>query len=95
MRADTALIPGHFFPFFCNGDVRAAFERESAEDWDIFVAVRAAEMRRGARLAVVLPGISQGKISGVGGDDGPGRWRADRANPPVRSDAMPEKQSLA
>jgi hypothetical protein len=52
------LIPGHFMPFASTGDVRQAFERQAAEDWKCFLSLRAAELRPGGRLVVVLPAIS-------------------------------------
>jgi hypothetical protein len=59
-----SLIPGHFFPAHSTGAVRAAFERQSAEDWKAFLALRACEMRPGARLVIVLPGLSDEGSSG-------------------------------
>jgi SAM dependent carboxyl methyltransferase len=44
--------------------VRAAFERQGAEDWEAFLSLRACEMRPGARLVVVLPGLSDDGLSG-------------------------------
>jgi hypothetical protein len=59
-----SLIPGHFFPPHSSGAVRAAFERQGAEDWEAFLALRACEMRPGARLVIVLPGLSDAGSSG-------------------------------
>jgi hypothetical protein len=59
-----SLIPGHFFPPCGAGVVRAAFERQGAEDWEAFLSVRACEMRLGARLVVVLRGVSESGLSG-------------------------------
>jgi hypothetical protein len=59
-----SLIPGHFFPPLSTGEVRAAFERQGAEDWEAFLSLRAIEMRPGARLVVVLPGLSDNGSSG-------------------------------
>ena len=50
-----SLIPDHIFPPCASGDVRAAFERQGAEDWQTFLSMRSREMRHGARLVVVLP----------------------------------------
>ena len=61
-----SLIPGHFFPPSSTGAARAAFERQGAEDWETFLSLRACEMRRGARLVVVLPGLSDDGLSGFG-----------------------------
>lgn len=55
------LIPGHIMPLRIGGEVRAAFQRQSAEDWKLFLSLRAGELRPGGRLVVVLPGT---------GDDG-------------------------
>lgn len=55
------LIPGHFIFIRSCGEVRAAFDRQGAEDWRRFLALRATELRLGGRLVVVLPGL---------GDDG-------------------------
>ncbi len=59
-----SLISGHFFPPSSTGAVRAAFERQGAEDWEAFLSLRACEMRPGARLVVVLPGLSDDGLSG-------------------------------
>ena len=59
LRRIPCLIPGHFFPFFSTGEGRAAFERQAAEDWQAFLSVRACEMRPGARLIIVLPGLPE------------------------------------
>lgn len=59
LRRVPCLIPGHFFPAFSTGAARAAFERQAAEDWLTFLSCRAAEMRPGARLVVVLPNLPE------------------------------------
>jgi SAM dependent carboxyl methyltransferase len=64
LRRIPSLIPGHFFPASSTGAVRAAFERQGAEDWEAFLSLRAFEMRPGARLVVVLPGLSDTGSSG-------------------------------
>jgi S-adenosylmethionine-dependent carboxyl methyltransferase len=51
-----SLIRGHFYSGCATGEARAAFERQAAEDWKTFLALRSKEMRPGARLVVVLPG---------------------------------------
>ena len=57
------LIPGHFIAIRSTGEVRAAFERQGAEDWKSFLSLRARELRTGGRLVVVLPGINdQGSV---------------------------------
>jgi len=48
-------IPGHFSVSRSTGTVRAEFERQAARDWETFLALRAAELRSGGRLVVVLP----------------------------------------
>jgi hypothetical protein len=50
-----ALIPDHIFPACVTGEARAPFERQAAEDWKRFLAMRARELRPGGRLVVVLP----------------------------------------
>jgi hypothetical protein len=62
-RAPTT-IPGHFWIASTTGAVRAAFERQAAQDWEAFLELRAQELRTGGRLVVTLPsppddGISQ------------------------------------
>ena len=52
-----ALIPNHFYAFGTTGAIRAAFERQGAQDWEAFIALRAAELRPGGRLIVVAPGV--------------------------------------
>src|SRR5260370_13897649 len=52
------LIPGHFVVLASNGDVRAAFQRQAANDWKLFLSLRASELKPGARLVVVLPGLN-------------------------------------
>lgn len=59
-----SLIPGHFFPPSSTGAAQAAFERQGAADWETFLSLRAIEMRPGARLVVVLPGLSDDGLSG-------------------------------
>jgi hypothetical protein len=43
--------------------VRAAFERQGAEDWRLFLSRRAVELRPGSRLVVVLPGLSDDGVA--------------------------------
>jgi hypothetical protein len=50
-------IPDHFIAIATTGAVREAFERQAADDWKSFLSLRAAELRTGSRLVVVLPGI--------------------------------------
>jgi hypothetical protein len=58
-------IPGHFMPLGSTGAVRAAFERQATDDWKSFLALRAAELRSGGRLIVVLPGLNDDGASGL------------------------------
>jgi hypothetical protein len=51
-------IPGHFVSLLSSGEVRAAFDRQGAEDWKCFLSLRADELRSGGRLVVVLPGLN-------------------------------------
>jgi hypothetical protein len=48
-------IPGHFWISSTSGEVRAAFERQAAEDWRAFLRLRSQELRPGGRLVVTLP----------------------------------------
>jgi hypothetical protein len=58
------LIPGHFVAIASTGDAREVFERQGAEDWKSFLSLRAIELRPGARLVVVLPGLGDDGSSG-------------------------------
>lgn len=58
------LIPGHFMPFASNADVRKAFERQAADDWQLFLSLRSNELRVGGRLVVVLPGFNDAGVTG-------------------------------
>jgi len=57
-------IPGHFFVPRSTGDVRAAFERQGARDWESFLSLRANELRPGGRLVVAVPGADEDGVSG-------------------------------
>jgi hypothetical protein len=57
-------IPGHFTYIASTGDVRDAFDRQGAEDWKSFLSLRAAELRPGGRLVVVLPALKDEGPSG-------------------------------
>jgi hypothetical protein len=65
LRRIPALIPGHFISLGCTGDVRAAFDLQAAEDWRLFLSLRARELRAGGRLVIVLPGLSDSGDSGL------------------------------
>jgi SAM dependent carboxyl methyltransferase len=58
------LIPGHFVPYRSTGAVHAQFERQSAQDWENFLSLRARELRPGGRLVVVLPALADDGLSG-------------------------------
>lgn len=60
-------IPGHFIFIRSHGEVRAAFDRQGAEDWKRFLSLRAAELRPGGRLVVVLPGLGDDGSAGLEG----------------------------
>jgi hypothetical protein len=64
LRCVPAFIPGHFVALASTGEVRAAFDRQAAEDWRLFLSLRARELRAGGRLVVVLPGLSDAGVSG-------------------------------
>jgi SAM dependent carboxyl methyltransferase len=51
-------IPDHFVSLAGTGEAREAFERQAADDWKLFLSLRAGELRPGARLVVVLPGAN-------------------------------------
>ena len=65
LRRIPSLIPGHFISLGCTGDVRAAFDLQAAEDWRLFLSLRARELRAGGRLVIVLPGLSDTGGSGL------------------------------
>ena len=58
------LIPGHFISVASSGEVRKAFERQAAIDWELFLSLRSIELRAGGRLVVVLPGLNHEGVSG-------------------------------
>ena len=58
------LIPGHFISVASSGEVRKAFERQAATDWELFLSLRSMELRDGGRLVVVLPGLNDEGVSG-------------------------------
>lgn len=59
-----ALIPGHFISHISTGETRAAFDRQAADDWRLFLSLRAVELRDGGRLVVVLPGLNDAGATG-------------------------------
>jgi SAM dependent carboxyl methyltransferase len=58
-----ALIPGHFAFQRSAGEVRAAWERQGAEDWETFLSLRARELRPGGCLVVSVPGVDENGAS--------------------------------
>jgi hypothetical protein len=46
------------------GDVRAAFDRQAAHDWRLFLSLRARELRSGGRLVIVLPALNDAGAAG-------------------------------
>ena len=64
LRRIPALIPGHFISVACTGEVREAFDLQAADDWRLFLSLRARELRAGGRLVVVLPGLSDEGVTG-------------------------------
>ena len=58
------LIPGHFISVASSGEVRKAFERQAATDWELFLSLRSMELRDGGRLVVVLPGLNDDGLTG-------------------------------
>jgi hypothetical protein len=64
LRRIPMSVPGHFVALASSGDVREAFERQGADDWQFFLSLRANELRPGGRLVVVLPGLSDEGIAG-------------------------------
>ena len=48
-----AQIPDHVYCAFATGAAREAFERQSAADWDAFLAARSVELRPGGQLVIV------------------------------------------
>jgi hypothetical protein len=65
LRRIPSLIPGHFWSGRSTGAARAAFERQAAQDWEMFLSLRAREMKPGARLVVVLPTVPHDRSSGI------------------------------
>jgi len=59
-----ALIPGHIVSFRAVDAVREEFERQAAHDWETFLSLRARELKAGARLVVLLPGLADDGSSG-------------------------------
>jgi hypothetical protein len=49
-----------------NETVRAAYAAQAAADWELFLSLRAPELRRGGRLVVVLPALDESGSFGLG-----------------------------
>jgi hypothetical protein len=60
-------IPDHFSVFASTGAVRAEFDRQGAQDWEAFLSLRAAELRPGGHLIVVMPGVYKNGVHGFEG----------------------------
>jgi hypothetical protein len=58
-------ISGHFFVPRSTGDVRAAFDRQGAQDWKRFLTLRARELRPGGRLVIVVVAANDDGIPGL------------------------------
>ena len=65
LRCVPSLITGHFWAPRSTGAERKSFERQAADDWEAFLALRGIEMRPGARLIVVLPSLPQDGHPGI------------------------------
>jgi SAM dependent carboxyl methyltransferase len=59
-----SLIPDHFIAHRCVGSERAKFDLQAAEDWKLFLSLRAGELRTGGRLVVVLAALDDKGASG-------------------------------
>jgi hypothetical protein len=59
------LIPNHFVALASSGAVREVFERQAADDWKLFLSLRARELRPGGRLIVVLPALNDEGVAGL------------------------------
>ena len=53
-----AFLPGHFIAICCNGEGRAAFDRQADADWRNFLSLRARELRPCGRMVVVVPAMT-------------------------------------
>jgi hypothetical protein len=61
-----APIPDHIVALRSSDTVRGAYARQAATDWELFLSLRAAELRPGGRLVVVLPALDDAGSSGLG-----------------------------
>jgi hypothetical protein len=60
-----SLVPGHFVGIWGQGEVLAKFERQAADDWKLFLSLRANELKPGGRLVIVLPARNDDGIAGL------------------------------
>jgi hypothetical protein len=58
-------VSGHFIPLRGTDAERAAFQRQGTQDWETFLSLRAAELRPGGRLVVVLPALNDEGEAGL------------------------------
>ena len=68
-------IPDHFFIPCSTGAVRAEFDRQAGQDWEAFLALRAAELRAGGSSGCRAAWARSRREDGVHFDDGPGKRR--------------------
>jgi hypothetical protein len=54
-----APVPGHFMVFRSTPEVKVVWKQQAAADWELFLSLRARELRPGGRLVVVLPARSE------------------------------------
>jgi hypothetical protein len=59
VRRIPAPIPGHIIFAHSTGEVRAAWERQGVEDWELFLSLRARELRPGGCLVISVPGADE------------------------------------
>jgi S-adenosylmethionine-dependent carboxyl methyltransferase len=57
-------VPGHFIAFRSTPATIAEFSRQAAHDWEVFLTLRARELRPGGRLIVVLPARDESGATG-------------------------------
>jgi len=55
------LIPGHFIALASTGPVRAEFDRQAAKDWEVFLSLRARELRPGCSASCA----PRGRVGGL------------------------------
>ena len=58
-----APIPGHMVFARSTGEVRAAWERQGGEDWELFLSLRGRELRPGGCLVISVPGADEHGVS--------------------------------